>query len=161
MHQPVTPAQPACVMPPPSCLLWQWCGGQSVVFMAAGREDMDVRMLGKGRPFLLQVRSSRAGIITICRTTTASGKSLALVVIPLFHTPLVLIVFCLVLAGYGVRQVNDPRRVPSSAQQVAALEASVNREEGLNAEGDVVISQLEMSEKSEVRHAGRQRRSDC
>ena len=35
--------------------LFQFCGSDSTVFMGAGREDIDVRMLGNGRPFLLQV----------------------------------------------------------------------------------------------------------
>ena len=37
-------------LPPP-------CGGVS-----AGREDMDVRMLGSGRPFILEIHSARRGM---------------------------------------------------------------------------------------------------
>lgn len=36
----------------------QRCNAEAAVFMGSGREDMDVRMLGSGRPFLLQVRVS-------------------------------------------------------------------------------------------------------
>ena len=32
---------------------------ESVTFQAAGREDMDVRMLGRGRPFILEARQAR------------------------------------------------------------------------------------------------------
>ncbi|XP_039138263.1 tRNA pseudouridine synthase Pus10 isoform X1 [Dioscorea cayenensis subsp. rotundata] len=35
------------------------CGGDSYKFHAAGREDIDVRMLGSGRPFLVEVSNAR------------------------------------------------------------------------------------------------------
>ncbi|CAK7346075.1 unnamed protein product [Dovyalis caffra] len=35
------------------------CQGDSYKFHAAGREDIDVRMLGSGRPFLLEVQNAR------------------------------------------------------------------------------------------------------
>jgi tRNA pseudouridine synthase 10 len=35
------------------------CLGDSYKFHAAGREDIDVRMLGSGRPFLIEVQNSR------------------------------------------------------------------------------------------------------
>ncbi|KAF2549333.1 hypothetical protein F2Q70_00020219, partial [Brassica cretica] len=35
------------------------CFGDSYKFHAAGREDIDVRMLGSGRPFLVEVQNSR------------------------------------------------------------------------------------------------------
>ncbi|KAK7283774.1 hypothetical protein RIF29_13520 [Crotalaria pallida] len=37
----------------------QACRGDSFKFHAAGREDIDVRMLGPGRPFLVEVQNSR------------------------------------------------------------------------------------------------------
>lgn len=37
----------------------QQFGSDEVRFHAEGREDMDVRMLGQGRPFVLEVRNAR------------------------------------------------------------------------------------------------------
>ncbi|MED6184084.1 hypothetical protein PIB30_044006 [Stylosanthes scabra] len=37
----------------------QACGGDNYKFHAAGREDIDVRMLGPGRPFILEVQNTR------------------------------------------------------------------------------------------------------
>ncbi|KAF1897105.1 hypothetical protein Lal_00034807 [Lupinus albus] len=37
----------------------QACRGDSFKFHAAGREDIDVRMLGQGRPFLVEVQNAR------------------------------------------------------------------------------------------------------
>ena len=37
----------------------EWSGSENLVLMGSGREDMDVRMLGNGRPFLLQVNDPR------------------------------------------------------------------------------------------------------
>ncbi|KAL0535238.1 hypothetical protein IC582_020758 [Cucumis melo] len=36
-----------------------FCGGDSYKFHAAGREDVDVRMLASGRPFLLEIQNAR------------------------------------------------------------------------------------------------------
>jgi len=87
----------------------KWCEPESVVLMGSGREDMDVRMLGHGRPFLLQV--------------------------------------------------NDPRRVPKEEggqEEVAALQAAINAKMGLNREGDVVVRELSVSDRRQVKimHAG-------
>lgn len=49
----------------PSSVL-QWCRGVSVVFMAAGREDM----LGKGRPSLLLLQVSQPST----HTSKATGR---------------------------------------------------------------------------------------
>ena len=35
------------------------CGGEETALHAAGREDIDARMLGRGRPFVLRLRSRR------------------------------------------------------------------------------------------------------
>nr|GFA56238.1 putative tRNA pseudouridine synthase Pus10 [Tanacetum cinerariifolium] len=35
------------------------CNGNGYKFHAAGREDIDVRMLGSGRPFLIEVQNAR------------------------------------------------------------------------------------------------------
>ena len=69
--------------------------------MGSGREDIDVRMLGSGRPFLLQL--------------------------------------------------NDPRRVPQTQAEVAALEAAINAATGLNAEGDVKVTCLRLSDRAMVK----------
>jgi len=37
----------------------EWSKAENLVLMGSGREDMDVRMLGNGRPFLLQVNDPR------------------------------------------------------------------------------------------------------
>ena len=41
-------------------LLSQTCGG--VKFHSAGREDMDVRMLGSGRPFVLEIVDAKVAL---------------------------------------------------------------------------------------------------
>ncbi len=110
--------------------------------MGSGREDIDVRMLGSGRPFLLQARvrhvhtyihkngqrgGNRSHIIrhTMASSRTRHARTLA--------------------------QVNDPRRVPSTREQVAALEGAINAPTGLNAGGDVVVTRLRLSDKAMVK----------
>eukprot|EP00624_Nannochloropsis_granulata_P004741 evm.model.NODE_3377_length_44775_cov_49.092262.4 len=87
----------------------EWSKSENVVLMGSGREDMDVRMLGNGRPFLLQV--------------------------------------------------NDPRKVPEEEggqEEVAALQATINAKTGLNREGDVMVRELSVSDRRQVKimHAG-------
>ncbi|XP_073023000.1 uncharacterized protein [Primulina eburnea] len=41
------------------CNILPICHGDSYKFHAAGREDMDVRMLGTGRPFLVEIQNAR------------------------------------------------------------------------------------------------------
>ncbi|XP_073145645.1 uncharacterized protein [Henckelia pumila] len=41
------------------CNILPICQGDSYKFHAAGREDMDVRMLGTGRPFLVEIQNAR------------------------------------------------------------------------------------------------------
>jgi tRNA pseudouridine synthase 10 len=40
-------------------------GGEAVAFHAAGREDVDVRMLGTGRPFIMEVKKPRKRFIDL------------------------------------------------------------------------------------------------
>jgi tRNA pseudouridine synthase 10 len=37
-------------------------GTDKVILHAAGREDIDVRMLGKGRPFILEMVNPKKGV---------------------------------------------------------------------------------------------------
>ncbi len=41
-----------------------WFNAESVLFHSAGREDVDVRMLGNGRPFVLQFQNAKRGVFT-------------------------------------------------------------------------------------------------
>ncbi|KAK4803933.1 hypothetical protein SAY86_003750 [Trapa natans] len=41
-----------------NCIL-PFCAGDKYKFHAAGREDIDVRMLGSGRPFLIEIQNAR------------------------------------------------------------------------------------------------------
>lgn len=41
------------------CIRDAFGGWDTVIFMCAGREDVDVRMLGEGRPFLLEIRNPK------------------------------------------------------------------------------------------------------
>lgn len=38
------------------------CARYAVLCHAAGREDIDVRMLGRGRPFILEIQNARRGV---------------------------------------------------------------------------------------------------
>ena len=40
-------------------------GGEDVAFHAAGREDVDARMLGTGRPFIMEVKKPRRRFIDL------------------------------------------------------------------------------------------------
>lgn len=117
--------------------------------MGSGREDMDVRMLGSGRPFLLQV--CWVVVMLSCSCSSALGgdgdddaesvlNRLSLV------TPLTV----------WVVKVNDPKRVPRLPEEVAALEAAINAPVGLNAAGDVKVTRLRLSDRAMVKrmHGG-------
>lgn len=47
--------------------------------------------------------------------------------------------------------MNDPKRVPQTPAEVAALEAAVNAPTGLNTEGDVMVTCLRLSDRAMVK----------
>ncbi len=50
-------------------------GGDSIVLHAAGREDVDARMLGTGRPMILEVKNPRRRYLSIEELEEAANKS--------------------------------------------------------------------------------------
>jgi len=49
-------------------------GGEDVAFHAAGREDVDARMLGTGRPFIMEVKKPRRRLIDLQSLTELVNK---------------------------------------------------------------------------------------
>jgi tRNA pseudouridine synthase 10 len=49
-------------------------GGEDVSFHAAGREDVDARMLGRGRPFIVEVKKPKRRFIHLQKLTKAINK---------------------------------------------------------------------------------------
>ena len=49
-------------------------GGEDVAFHAAGREDVDARMLGTGRPFIMEVKKPRRRVIDLQSLTELVNK---------------------------------------------------------------------------------------
>jgi tRNA U54 and U55 pseudouridine synthase Pus10 len=127
--------------------------------MGSGREDIDVRMLGSGRPFLLQAGAafSEQRTDTPCvphawieigryplpfaPPTRWTETPRAQMSTPYLNQP----------QPHHHNQVSDPRRVPQTQAEVAALEAAINARSGLNTDGDVVVTRLRRSEKGMVK----------
>lgn len=111
--------------------------------MGSGREDMDVRMLGSGRPFLLQVCWGAVMLSGSCSSALGGDGDDDAESVPnrltlLFHWP------------FG-KKVNNPKRVPRLLEDVAALEATINAPVGLNAAGDVRVTRLRLSDRAMVK----------
>ncbi|MEB3862412.1 MAG: tRNA pseudouridine(54/55) synthase Pus10 [Desulfurococcales archaeon] len=54
--------------------LLQLTGGETVILHAAGREDVDARMLGTGRPMILEIKNPRRRYISLGELEEAANK---------------------------------------------------------------------------------------